>query len=86
MISTIRFTTRVYCDSVNHMQVTDVGLWCIARHTKALRELNVSGCHGVTNIGLRSLAICCDKMELLDFTNCTRLTDLGLRVLGGGCW
>lgn len=68
------------------VQVTDVGLWCIARHTRALRELNVSGCHGVTNIGLRSLAICCDKMEQLDFTNCNRLTDLGLRVLGGGCW
>lgn len=67
-------------------QVTDVGLWCIARHTMALRELNISGCHGVTNIGLRSLAICCDKMEQLDFTSCTRLTDLGLRVLGGGCW
>lgn len=69
-----------------YMQVTDVGLWCIARHTTALRELNISGCHRVTNIGLRSLAICCDKMEQLDFTSCTRLTDLGLRVLGGGCW
>eukprot|EP00752_Nemacystus_decipiens_P012503 g11074.t1 len=68
------------------IEVTDVGLWCIARHTTALRELNISGCHGVTNIGLRSLAICCDKMEQLDFTSCTRLTDLGLRVLGGGCW
>lgn len=67
-------------------QVTDVGLWCIARHTTALRELNVGGCHGITNIGLRSLAICCDKMEQLDFTSCTRLTDLGLRVIGGGCW
>ncbi|CAM9101386.1 unnamed protein product [Hapterophycus canaliculatus] len=67
-------------------EVTDVGLWCIARHTTALRELNISGCQSVTNIGLRSLAICCDKMEQLDFTSCTRLTDLGLRVLGGGCW
>ncbi|CAM9339293.1 unnamed protein product [Scytosiphon promiscuus] len=68
------------------IEVTDVGLWCIARHTTALRELNISGCQRVTNIGLRSLAICCDKMEQLDFTSCTRLTDLGLRVLGGGCW
>ncbi|CAM9318828.1 unnamed protein product [Ectocarpus sp. 8 AP-2014] len=70
----------------NCIEVTDVGMWCIARHTTALRELNVGGCHGVTNIGLRSLAICCDKMEQLDFTSCTRLTDLGLRVIGGGCW
>lgn len=67
-------------------QVTDVGLWCVARHTTALRELNVSGCDSITNIGLRSLAICCDKMEQLDFTGCTRLTDIGLRVIGGGCW
>lgn len=69
-----------------NQQVTDVGLWCIARHTLVLRELNVSGCHGITNIGLRSLAICCRNMELLDFAGCTRLTDLGLRVIGGGCW
>ncbi|CAM9152255.1 unnamed protein product, partial [Laminaria digitata] len=68
------------------VEVTDVGLWCVARHTTALRELNVSGCNSITNIGLRSLAICCDKMEQLDFTGCTRLTDVGLRVIGGGCW
>ncbi|CAB1113691.1 unnamed protein product [Ectocarpus sp. CCAP 1310/34] len=72
--------------SIKKRLVTDVGMWCIARHTTALRELNVGGCHGVTNIGLRSLAICCDKMEQLNFTSCTRLTDLGLRVIGGGCW
>ena len=74
-------------DMTNCDEVTDVGLWAIARHLgNGIRRLKLGGCHQITNIGLRSLSLKCSDLEALDFTGCHRLNDLGLTTLSSGCW
>ena len=67
-------------------QVTDIGLWAIARHCTCLRTLRLSECSGITNIGLRSLAMKCTGLVELDFTKCANLDDNALRVIAAGMW
>ena len=77
----LRSLTLSGCD-----QITDVGLWALARSCTALRELRLSGCTKVTHIGLRSLSLRCRALEVIDLSHCPDIDDMGLRVLASGCW
>lgn len=66
--------------------VSDVGLWAIARHCVEIEELILAGCLQITNIGLRSISLRCSEIRLLDLSNCPNLDDLGLSTIAGGCW
>lgn len=65
-------------------QVTDVGLWALARNCIDLKRLFLGGCDQITHIGLRSLSLRCSHLEELDLKDCARVTDLGLRVIAAG--
>eukprot|EP00947_MAST-08B_sp_MAST-8B-sp1_P002745 g2745.t1 len=67
-------------------EVSDVGMWVLARSCTELRTLDLSGCLLVTHIGLRSLSLRCRLLESVDLTGCGQTSDLGLRVLAAGCW
>lgn len=67
-------------------EVTDAGLWAIAKHCEDIRDLNLSGCDSITHIGLRSISLRCFNITSLDFSGCHKLDDMGLTVLAGGGW
>ena len=67
-------------------EVTDVGLWAIARHCTKIEDLKLSGCDEVTKVGLRSVALRCQRLRTLEFQGCKNLDDEALRTLAGGCW
>ena len=74
-------------DMTDCTEVSDVGLWSIARHLGSkIKSLSLSGCHQLTNIGLRSLSLKCANLETLDFTGCHRLDDQSLLTLASGCY
>jgi hypothetical protein len=51
----------------NGREVTDIGLWAIARHCSGLESLNLSKCNSITKIGLRSLSLRCQKLRSINF-------------------
>ncbi len=67
-------------------QVSDVGLWAIARHCRSMKHLVLSGCDTVTNIGLRSLSLSLSEITILNFNHCHLLDDIGLTVISTGKW
>jgi hypothetical protein len=66
--------------------ITDAGLWSLARQCQRLESLILSGCNQITIVGLRSLALSCTSITSLDLTHCTLLDDMGLSVLAAGGW
>lgn len=71
-------------DLTDCKEVTDAGLWAIARHCPKLIHLVLSGCDRITNIGLRSLALRCSEIKSLNFNQCSLLDDISLTVLATG--
>lgn len=71
-------------DLTDCVEVTDAGLWSIARHCPLMRHLVLSGCDQVTNVGLRSISLRCSKMESMDFNHCHLLDDISLTVISTG--
>ena len=67
-------------------QVTDVGLWALARGCVKLEQIQLSDCIKITQIGLRSLSLRCSKLKFVDLTRCTKVNDAALKVLAAGCW
>jgi hypothetical protein len=67
-------------------QVSDVGLWAIARHLLKLRVLNCSGCVQITSVGIRSLSLRLNELTELDLSYCMLMDDICLTVLAGGTW
>jgi hypothetical protein len=67
-------------------EVSDVGLWAIARHCTHLRDLSVSRCSQMSHIGLRSLSLRCFQVTALDLSHCPLLDDIALTVIASGCW
>jgi hypothetical protein len=67
-------------------EISDVGLWAIARHCRNIKELKLTKCDLITNIGLRSLSLACHNMKRMDFSHCHLLDDIGLTVLSTGAW
>eukprot|EP00606_Chrysophyceae_sp_TOSAG23-5_P001109 GSChrysophyteH2.ASY1.ANO1.526.1 assembled CDS len=67
-------------------EISDVGLWAIARHCRDMRSLIFTKCDLITNIGLRSLSLACHAITSLDFSHCHLLDDIGLTVLSTGAW
>jgi hypothetical protein len=73
-------------DVSNCVEVSDVGLWAVARHCTDLRELVVAGCRQMTHVGLRSLSLRCAQVVTLDFSYCPLLDDIALTVIASGNW
>lgn len=71
---------------LNCDQVSDVGLWAIAKFCVYIRKLNCSGCSLITTVGIRSLSLRCAELVELDLSNCRLLDDMALTVLAGGSW
>lgn len=71
---------------LNCSQVSDVGLWAIAKHTVHIKKLNCSGCSAITTVGIRSLSLRCSDLVELDLSHCDLLDDMSLTVLAGGTW
>jgi hypothetical protein len=67
-------------------QVSDVGLWAIARHLLKLQVLNCSGLQQITTVGIRSLSLRCTDLRELDLSCCMLIDDISLTVLAGGTW
>lgn len=67
-------------------QISDVGLWAIARHLVKLIVLNCTGCSQVTTVGIRSLSLRCSDLIELDLSYCYLLDDVSMTVLAGGSW
>jgi hypothetical protein len=67
-------------------EVSDVGLWAIARHCMQLETLILAECNLVTNIGLRSLSLRLMYLTELDMSYCLTLDDMALTVIASGCW
>jgi hypothetical protein len=65
-------------------EVTDVGLWAIARHCPHIEALDLSKCSAISKVGLRSLSLRCQGLEELKFDHCThgiRATPLHVPLL-----
>lgn len=67
-------------------QVTDVGLWAIAKHCVSLRSLNCYGCDKITSVGIRSISLRCSEIVDLDLSYCSLLDDTSLTIIAGGTW
>ena len=67
-------------------EVSDVGLWAIARHCIGIKSLILSGCHQITHIGVRSLSLRLLDLVELDMSYCRNLDDIALTVVASGCW
>jgi len=66
--------------------VSDVGMWAIARHLVKIKELILAGCHQITSVGLRSISLRCSNITVLNFNNCHLLDDIALSVIATGAW
>lgn len=73
-------------DLTNCNQVSDVGLWAIARHLIHLQLLNCTGCTQITTVGLRSISLRCSEIIELNLSNCLVIDDDSLTVIAGGAW
>jgi hypothetical protein len=77
----LRSLDLTYCK-----QVTDVGLWAIARHTKALQKLILRGCEKISTVGVRNISLTCKFLTILDLSSCYLVDDLTLTTIAGGAW
>ena len=68
------------------VEVSDVGLWSLARHCTRIKALTLSGCHQLTQIGLRSISLRCCEITTLNFNYCHLLDDIALTVIATGAW
>ena len=68
------------------VEVSDVGLWSLARHCTRIKSLTLSGCHQLTQIGLRSISLRCCEIITLNFNYCHLLDDIALTVIATGAW
>ena len=68
----------------NCTEITDIGLWALARNCVLLTSVNFSRCNKITHVGLRSLALRCNNLQAINLNWCEHVTDLGLRVLAAG--
>eukprot|EP00941_MAST-03F_sp_MAST-3F-sp1_P000797 g797.t1 len=66
-------------------EVTDVGLWALARSCSQLRRLNFRNMPQITHVGLRSISLRCLQLTDIDMSNNVAMNDQGLRVLAAGC-
>lgn len=73
-------------DMTGCSEVSDVGLWSIARHCRDLQKLTLSGCDKITNVGVRSLSLRCFKLVELILDHCPLLDDVTLTVIAAGSW
>mmetsp|Transcript_24822 Transcript_24822/g.41360 ORF Transcript_24822/g.41360 Transcript_24822/m.41360 type:complete len:948 (+) Transcript_24822:195-3038(+) len=67
-------------------EVSDVGVWAIAKHLIKLHKLVLHGCDLITNVGVRSLALRCSRIKHLDMSRCYNIDDISLTILAGGSW
>jgi len=70
-----------YCD-----QISDVGMWAIARNCFNMEHLVLTKCDLISNIGLRSLSLSLHNIKILDFSHCHLLDDIGITVIATGKW
>ncbi|GBG30328.1 F-box/LRR-repeat protein 2 [Hondaea fermentalgiana] len=66
-------------------EITDVGLWALARSCETLLEINLENCHKITHVGLRSLALRCHALKRIVLNRCHHVNDLSIRVVAAGC-
>ena len=71
-------------DLTNCVEISDAGLWAIARHCKKLSKLVLAGCDKITNVGLRSISLACSTITELDFNHCHLLDDIAVTVISTG--
>ena len=77
----IRSLDLTYCK-----QVTDVGIWAIAKHQVEIEKLILYGCEKLTNVGIRSLALKLSNLTYLDLSMCYLVDDVSLTIIAGGSW
>ncbi len=67
-------------------QITDVGLWSIAKHCTSIVHLILSCCNMITSDGIRALSLKCNKVKTLDLSYCYLVDDISLTVIAAGSW
>ena len=67
-------------------EVSDAGMWAVARDAPQLRRLVLAGLPRLTHVGLRSVALRCRQLAWLDISRCPAVDDMGLRVIASGLW
>eukprot|EP01039_Chlorochromonas_danica_P000703 gene703-762_t len=70
----------------NCSQVTDVGLWALAKHCPGITKLILYGCGKISHVGIRSISLKCNHLVELDLSHCALIDDMALTVLAGGSW
>ncbi|RYH04849.1 hypothetical protein EON65_46330 [archaeon] len=70
----------------NCSQVSDVGLWALAKHCTVIEKLFLSKCSLISHVGLRALALKCVNIIELDLSYCHLIDDNTLTVVAGGAW
>ncbi|KAA0151773.1 hypothetical protein FNF28_07096 [Cafeteria roenbergensis] len=68
------------------VEVSDAGMWAIARESPGLSKLVLSGLPLLTHVGLRSVSLRCRQLTWLDLSRCPAVDDMGLRVVASGLW
>lgn len=67
-------------------QVSDVGLWALAKHCDRIQKLFLYGCSKISHTGIRSISLKCNHIIELDLSHCGLVDDMTLTVLAGGAW
>ncbi|WMV12056.1 hypothetical protein MTR67_005441 [Solanum verrucosum] len=62
--------------------ITDKGLYCVARNCSEIRELDLYRCQGIGDDGLYALSSGCKRMQKLNLSYCSEVTDRGIECLG----
>ncbi len=70
----------------NCLQVTDVGLWALAKHCINIERLTLHGCIKISHVGIRSISLKCSHVVDLDLSHCEFVDDMTLTVIAGGAW
>ncbi|XP_060219280.1 F-box/LRR-repeat protein 3 isoform X1 [Lycium barbarum] len=64
------------------INITDKGLYAIARNCREIRELDLYRCKGIGDDGLYALSSGCKRMQKLNLSYCSEVTDKGIECLG----
>ncbi len=78
--------TLTRLDLTSCSEVTDVGVWSVARHCIAIKSLILQDCQALTNIGLRSISLRLSQLKVLNLNKCILVDDIALTVVAAGCW
>ena len=69
----------------NCTDLSDRGLYKIARKCNSLRKLNISSCVLISDSGLEKLSSHCPHLYELDLSYCNKVTNVGIELLKTNC-